>query len=72
MLNITKFHLLPRRQEILNIIKDHPFITADRICRRFPMTPKRTIANDINSLVKKSLVKKHGKTRGVCYSTYNK
>lgn len=60
--------LLPRRQEIFAIITDHPYITFDAIARRFPATPKRTLAYDIASLIKQGLVQKHGVTRGVCYT----
>ncbi len=69
--NIMQSKLLPRRQEILEIIKDHPYITLDSIARRFPKTPKRTISYDVNQLVKKKLVNKHGQTRGVLYTTQN-
>jgi len=61
-------HLPPRRQEILEIIKDHPYINLDGIARRFPTIPHRTIAYDVQQLTKKNLVNKHGETRGVCYS----
>ncbi|MCA9370217.1 Fic family protein, partial [Candidatus Woesebacteria bacterium] len=61
--------LLPRRQELYYIIKDHPHITMDSIARRFPTIPKRTLSHDVSTLVKNHLVTKHGKTRGVVYST---
>ncbi|MEN8253732.1 MAG: hypothetical protein ABFQ62_05155 [Patescibacteria group bacterium] len=61
-------NLLPRRQEIVYIIKDHPYISLENITRRFPMTSKRSIAYDVQQLVKKKFVVKHGDTRGVRYS----
>lgn len=61
-------HLLPRRQELINIIEDHPYISLDSLSRRFPTIPRRTIAYDVNYLVKNKLVNKYGKTRGVRYS----
>jgi Fic family protein len=61
-------HLLPRRQEILRIIEDHPYISFDSIARRFPTLSRRTIAYDVAQLVKLKLVIKHGQTRGVVYS----
>ncbi len=61
-------HLLPRRQEILNIIEDHPYISADSIARRFPTVPKRTILYDVQWLVLHQLVIKFGSTKGVTYS----
>lgn len=60
--------LLPRRQEIIRILADHPHSSFDFISRRFASIPKRTLAYDIAQLVKKDLVIKHGKTRGVVYS----
>jgi hypothetical protein len=60
--------LLPRRQEILQIINDHPECSLDFISRRFPTIPVRTIAYDVNWLVKHNHVIKHGETRGVVYS----
>lgn len=63
-------NLLPRRQEIYLIIKDHPHISLDTIARRFPTIPKRTLANDVNQLLKQQLIIKHGQTRGVVYSIH--
>lgn len=61
-------NLLPRRHEILEIIKDHPFCTLDLIARRFPTIPRRTLGFDVNDLLKKKLIVKNGTTRGVTYS----
>jgi len=60
--------LLPRRKELFYITKDHPYISLDSLSRRFPTIPKRTIAYDINFLVKKNYLVKHGQTRGARYS----
>lgn len=60
--------LLPRRQEILNIVQDHPYISLDSIARRFPAIPHRTIGYDVNQLIKARKIIKHGKTRGVVYT----
>lgn len=68
MQNLRIENLLPRRQEIVYIIKDHPYISLENIARRFPMISKRTIAYDLQQLVKKNFVIKHGETRGVRYS----
>ncbi|HEX7017923.1 MAG TPA: Fic family protein, partial [Patescibacteria group bacterium] len=62
-----QLRLLPRRQEILEIIKDHPQSSLDFICRRFPTIPKRTIQYDVQQLIKENVVIKLGKTRGVVY-----
>lgn len=66
--SIKNLGLLPRREEIFYIITDHPYISLEGISRRFPTTPRRTISYDVNQLVKKELIIKHGETRGACYS----
>lgn len=63
--------LLPRRKEILNIITDHPYISLNAIARRFPTIANRTIAYDVQQLIKNKLVNKHGQTRGVMYTAKN-
>ena len=60
--------LLPRKQEILNTIKDHPYCSMDMIARRFPTTSRRMIQYDVADLVKRDLVEKHGETKGVVYT----
>lgn len=60
--------LLPRRQEILNIIIDHPYCSMDSIARRFPTMSRRMIQYDVRNLVKRELIIKHGKTKGVVYT----
>lgn len=60
--------LLPRREELYAIIKDHPYTTFDMLSRRFPRTPKRTLAYDLAALAKGAFIVKHGVTRGVSYS----
>lgn len=59
--------LLPRRREIYLIIADHPYISLDMIARRFDKIPRRTLAYDLQQLVKARLVVKQGATRGVVY-----
>lgn len=60
--------LLPRRREVYETIKDHPYVQLETLSRRFPATPKRTLAYDVAQLVRYGYVVKHGKTRGACYS----
>ena len=60
--------LLPRRQEILNIIRDHELVSLDFIARRFMAVNPRTLRFDLKSLVDVGLVAKHGTTKGVFYS----
>jgi len=64
----TVVSLLPRRHELVEIIKDHPYISLDSLCRRFPTIPRRTMAYDVNWLVKNNHITKHGSTNGVRYS----
>lgn len=59
--------LLPRRAEILSIIKDHKMINFDSIRRRFRTINERTLRYDIKKLVDLRLVKKRGTTKGVYY-----
>lgn len=66
--NTSLMPLLPRRQEILAIIRDHPVCSIDGIARRFPTIPSRTISYDVQWLVSHGLVVKHGSTRGARYS----
>jgi len=65
---VAQSTLLPRRQEILNIIRDHRMVSFDFIARRFHGTPARTLHYDLQQLMKKGLVKKLGTTRGVEYA----
>lgn len=59
--------LLPRRHEILNIIRDHTTATFDQIQRRFLKIPARTLRYDIKQLEKQGLIRKIGTTRGAMY-----
>lgn len=59
--------LLPRRKEIINIIKDHPYCTADFLIRRFAKVNKKTLLYDLKKIVDGGFVNKIGKTRGVVY-----
>lgn len=60
--------LLPRRQEILDIIADHPQCSFDFIHRRFSGIPKSTLHFDLQQLQKSHLLIKHGTSRGSVYS----
>lgn len=59
--------LLPRRREVWQIIKDHPYCSFDFISRRFAGVNKKTLHYDLGQLQKKGFVIKVGKTRGVVY-----
>lgn len=60
--------LLPRRNEILAIIRDHEMITFDQISRRFGGVNTRTLHYDLQDLLKKGLIRKLGTTKGAVYS----
>jgi len=59
--------LLPRRAEILNIIKDHGIANFDTIRRRFLKVNERTLRYDLKKLADQGLIKKRGTTKGVYY-----
>lgn len=66
--NETDSHiLLPRRKEILYIIRDHPMSPLETLIRRFPTIPRRTLSYDVQWLVKHKYLRKIGSTRGVVY-----
>lgn len=60
--------LLPRRKELLNIIKDHRVVSFDFLHRRFAGIPPSTLRYDLLALQKIKLVQKLGNTRGALYS----
>lgn len=60
-------YLLPRRAEILNIIKDQKLVNFDTLHRRFMGVNQRTLRFDIKKLVDAGLVRKLGTTNGVYY-----
>lgn len=62
-------YLLPRRAEILNIIKDHEMVNFDIIRRRFMAVNERTLRYDLKQLQNAGLIKKLGTTKGVFYTT---
>lgn len=60
--------LSPRRQEIVEIIKDHQQVSADFLHRRFFGTSPRLLRYDLKYLLDNGYIQKVGKTRGVLYS----
>lgn len=60
-------YLLPRRAEILNIIKDHDLVSFDMLRRRFIAINERTLRYDLLQLQKAGLIRKRGTTKGVYY-----
>lgn len=59
--------LLPRRREILAIIRDHPNCSFDFIARRFVAIKPSLLHYDLGQLIKKCYVKKAGVSRGSVY-----
>lgn len=59
--------LLPRRREILEVIRDQRLVTFDQIRRRFMRVPPSTLHFDMKKLVEGRFIRKLGVTRGACY-----
>ena len=60
--------ILPlRRQEILNILKDHPYVSFNFIQRRFFSVNPKTLHYDLKKLQEQKLIIKVGVTRGAVY-----
>ena len=59
--------LLPRRREIYEIIKDHPYCSFNFIQRRFIRVNPKTLHYDLSKLQKENLITKVGISRGVTY-----
>lgn len=68
---VEKANLLPRREEILDIIRDHNMVSFDFLARRFVAVPKSTLHFDIKQLMKGNYIKKLGTTKGVVYTLAN-
>lgn len=61
--------LLPRRGEILKIIKEHKIMNFDSIKRRFSQVNERTLRYDLKKLQESKFIQKLGNTKGVYYKT---
>lgn len=59
--------LSPRRQEIVNIIKDHPLCSFEFLSRRFAQVNVKTLHYDLKKLQEVKLIEKAGLTRGALY-----
>ena len=60
-------YLLPRRAEILRVIKDHGMVSFDQIRRRFLAINERTLRYDLKKLQDGGLIRKRGATNGAFY-----
>ena len=59
--------ILPRREEMLAVITDHPKCSFDFMQRRFMSVNPKTLHYDLAWLLKNNLVRKIGVTRGAVY-----
>lgn len=64
---ISEDNLLPRRFEILQVIRDHKILSFDQIRRRFLAVNQRTLRYDLKSLTDNEFIRKRGVTKGVYY-----
>lgn len=60
--------LLPRRREILDIVRDHPNCSFDFLKRRFLAITSQTLHYDLLKLQKAGFIHKLGATKGVVYT----
>lgn len=60
--------LLPRRREILEIVREHNLVNFDFLRRRFLSVNERTLRFDLKRLVDGGFLIKRGETKGVFYS----
>ena len=63
--------LLPRRTEIVRVVREQKIINFDSIKRRFMKVNVRTLRYDLKKLQEAGFIQKLGTTRGVYY-TLNK
>jgi len=59
--------LLPRRYEILQVIKEHQQISFDFIKRRFMTVSSRLLRYDLKKLREAGFIIKRGVTKGCVY-----
>jgi len=63
----TEDFLLPRRAEMLRLIKEQRMMNFDQFARRFSAVNPRTLRYDLKKLADAGHIKKLGSTRGVYY-----
>lgn len=64
--------LLPRRRELVEIIREHGVVSLDFLHRRFLSISRRLLSYDLHQLVRSGLVIKLGVTRGAMYKLREK
>ncbi len=60
-------YLLPRRAELLTIIREHKLVSFDQLRRRFIKVNARTLRYDLKKLQDSGFIRKRGATKGVYY-----
>ncbi len=65
--NLEQIKLFPRHQEIVEVIRDHPYCTFDFLHRRFFAIPVSTLHYDLQQLQKQKIVERVRATRGATY-----
>ena len=65
--DLEQSKLFPRHQEIVEVIRDHPYCNFDLLHRRFLAIPTSTLHYDLQQLQKQKLIERIGRTRGVIY-----
>ena len=60
--------LMPRRSEIVEIVREHKLVSFDFISRRFRRIPPRTLHYDLSQLKKFGYIRRLGTTRGALYA----
>lgn len=66
--NLEQSKLFPRHQEIVEVIRDHPYCTFDFLHRRFFAIPTSTLHYDLQQLQKQKLIERVRVTRGAMYT----
>lgn len=64
---VFRIDLLPRRGEIVEIVREHKMVSFDFISRRFRRVPSRTLHYDLSMLIKSGHLRRLGTTRGALY-----
>lgn len=66
--NIERSKLFPRHEELVEVIRDHPYCTFDFLHRRFFAIPTSTLHYDLQQLQKQKIIERVGVTRGAMYT----
>ena len=68
MTPLSEENFLPRRREILNIIRDHQTVSFNFLKRRFINVPNSTLHYELQQLIKSGLVRKLGRALCALYT----